>query len=107
MLRQHRRNDLMPQRAEPRSTHTHTLNDDFFRDLRSIQDCGIRSVWIRSGIPAAQRRAAVELKFAPTQLFGEPHGEGEVEREMGSAQERRAPGSWVCVLSSSHWGLFI
>jgi hypothetical protein len=31
MLRQHWCNDLVPQRAAPRSTRTHTMNDD---DLR-------------------------------------------------------------------------
>jgi hypothetical protein len=33
MLRQHRRNDLVPQVAAPRSTHTHTVNDDDLPDL--------------------------------------------------------------------------
>jgi hypothetical protein len=34
--------------------------------------------WIRSGIPATRRCAAVEIDLAPTQPFREPH-----ERERG------------------------
>jgi hypothetical protein len=41
---------------------------------------GIRSFWIIFGISTAQRRAAVEVIFAPTQPFGEPH-ERERHRE--------------------------
>jgi hypothetical protein len=38
MLRQHWCNDLVPQVAAPRSTHTHTVNDDDLRisDLAEI-----------------------------------------------------------------------
>jgi hypothetical protein len=41
MLRQHRRNDLVEQRAAPPSTRTHTVNDD---DLRISDPAEIAEV---------------------------------------------------------------
>jgi hypothetical protein len=45
-------------RAAPHSTRTRTEHDDSFR-ISDPRDCGSRSVWIRSGISVALRRAAV------------------------------------------------
>jgi hypothetical protein len=73
MLRQYRRNNLVPQIAAPRSTRTHTMDDDDLRISHAAEIVEV-SVWVRSRIPAARRRATVELTFAPTQPFWEPHG---------------------------------
>jgi hypothetical protein len=67
----------------PPSTHTHMMNNDFFRSLRANRDCGSRSVWIRSRIPVVWWRAAVEL----TLLLRNPLGSH--MRERGRRMRRR------------------
>jgi hypothetical protein len=42
MLQQHQHNDLVPQMASPRSTHTHTVNDG---DLRISDPAEIAEVY--------------------------------------------------------------
>jgi hypothetical protein len=87
------------------------VNDDFFRISIPVEICGSRSVWIKSGILAARRCAAVEL----TSLLHSPSGSNMRGRrgregEAHGGEERRAPqrNSLICyvLLSSSHEASF-
>jgi hypothetical protein len=87
-VRQHRRNDLVSHVQHLWYLYTYS-EQWLLPDLGSSQDCGSRSVWIRSGVHAGLCRAAMESPSLLRSPLGSHTRERE-ERGVAHEGERKA-----------------